>query len=166
MTYSHNITAFALSLTFDLALIRFKVRPFKLRPFKLLRTPSPHDHLPRLPFFCILSEQSRRFLLGAEQHNKRRLLLHRVRVLQLPFCRLFLRGTDDGETMPVAESLCVRLCFRGSHAEAPRQYKKLLDYIKKHQMQIVGFSREITLIDYGITNDPEKFVTEICIPVK
>lgn len=39
-------------------------------------------------------------------------------------------------------------------------------YIKKHQMQIVGFSREITLIDYGITNDPGKFVTEICIPVK
>lgn len=72
----------------------------------------------------------------------------------------------DGETMPVEESLCVRLCFRGSHAESPGQYKKLLDYIKKHQMQIVGFSREITLIDYGITNDPEKFVTEICIPVK
>ena len=72
----------------------------------------------------------------------------------------------DGEIMPVAESLCVCLCFRGSHAEAPGQYKKLLDYIKKHQMQIVGFSREITLIDYGITNDPEKFVTEICIPVK
>ncbi len=72
----------------------------------------------------------------------------------------------DGETMPVAETLCVRLCFRGSHAEAFGQYKKLLDYIKKHQMQIVGFSREITLIDYGITNDPEKFVTEICIPVK
>ena len=71
----------------------------------------------------------------------------------------------DGETMPVEESLCVRLCFRGSHAEAPEQYKKLLDYVKKHQMQIVGFSREITLIDYGITNDQEKFVTEICIPV-
>ena len=33
-------------------------------------------------------------------------------------------------------------------------------------MQIIGFSREITLIDYGITNDPEKFVTKICIPVK
>ena len=72
----------------------------------------------------------------------------------------------DGETMPVAEALCVRLCFRGSHAEAPGQYRKLLDYIEKHQMQIAGFSREITLIDYGITNDPEKFVTEICIPVK
>ena len=50
MTYSHNTTAFALSLTFDLASIRFKVRPFKL-----LRTPSPHDHLPRLPILRILS---------------------------------------------------------------------------------------------------------------
>ena len=47
-----------------------------------------------------------------------------------------------------------------------RHYEKLLDYIKKEQIQIVGFSREITLIDYGITNDSEKFVTEICIPVK
>ena len=72
----------------------------------------------------------------------------------------------DGETIHVAESLCVRLRFRGSHAEAFGQYKKLLGYIKKHQMQIDGFSREITLIDYGITNDPGKFVTEICIPVK
>ena len=33
-------------------------------------------------------------------------------------------------------------------------------------MQITGFSREITLIDYGITSDQEKFVSEICIPVR
>ena len=31
---------------------------------------------------------------------------------------------------------------------------------------ICGFSREIAPIDYGITNDTEKFVTEICIPVR
>lgn len=72
----------------------------------------------------------------------------------------------DGETIFMEETLCVRLSFRGSHAEAPMQYKKLLDHIKKQRMQIIGFSREITLIDYGITNDKEKFVTEICIPVK
>ena len=71
-----------------------------------------------------------------------------------------------GETLELPETLCVRLHFRGSHAEAPAQYQKLLDYIDKHKMQIVGFSREITLIDYGITNDTEKFVTEICFPVK
>lgn len=34
------------------------------------------------------------------------------------------------------------------------------------QMEILGFSREVTLIGYGVTSDPEKFVTEICIPVK
>ena len=36
----------------------------------------------------------------------------------------------------------------------------------EHRMQISGFSREVTLIDYGVTNDTEKFVTEICIPVQ
>ena len=71
-----------------------------------------------------------------------------------------------GETLELLEMLCVRLRFRGSHAEAPAQYQKLLDYIDKHKMQIGGFSREVTLIDYGITNDTERFVTEICIPVK
>lgn len=71
-----------------------------------------------------------------------------------------------GETLELPETLCVRLRFRGSHTEAPAQYQKLLDYIDKHKMQIVGFSREVTLIDYGITNDTEKFVTEICVPVK
>ena len=71
-----------------------------------------------------------------------------------------------GQTLELPETLCVRLRFRGSHSEASAQYKKLLSYIQKHQMQIVGFSREVTLIDYGITNDTKKFVTEICIPVK
>lgn len=33
-------------------------------------------------------------------------------------------------------------------------------------LKIVGSSREITMIDYGLTNDTEKFVTEITIPVK
>ena len=70
-----------------------------------------------------------------------------------------------GKTDTLPETLCVRLRFRGSHTEAPAQYKKLLGYIEKHQMQIAGSSREVTLIDYGITNNTEKFVTEICIPV-
>lgn len=71
-----------------------------------------------------------------------------------------------GETLEFPETLGVRMRFRGSHAEAHTKYKKLLEYIEKHKMRITGFSREITLIDYGITNDTEKFVTEICIPVE
>lgn len=71
-----------------------------------------------------------------------------------------------GKTTVLPQTLCVRLRFHGSHSESPAQYQRLLQYIEKHQMQIADFSREITLIDYGITNDTEKFVTEICIPVK
>ena len=71
-----------------------------------------------------------------------------------------------GETLALPETPCVRLRFRGSHREAPAQYQKLLGYMDQQQLRIAGFSREITLIDYGVTNDPEKFVTEICIPVE
>ena len=71
----------------------------------------------------------------------------------------------SGETMALPETLCVSVRFHGSHAESPEQYRKLINYIEEHKLEISGFSREITMIDYGITNDTEKFVTEISIPV-
>ena len=52
-----------------------------------------------------------------------------------------------------------------SHSEAAVYYQKLMDYIHSNHLEITGFSREITMIDYGITNDTDKFVTEILIPV-
>lgn len=70
-----------------------------------------------------------------------------------------------GETTQLPEALCVSIRFHGSHAEAPEHYRKLMDYITEHKLKICGFSREITMIDYGITNDTSKFVTEISIPV-
>ena len=36
---------------------------------------SVHNELPRLPLFCSFSKQAGCFLLGAEQHNKRWLLI-------------------------------------------------------------------------------------------
>lgn len=51
-------------------------------------------------------------------------------------------------------------------AEAAEHYRRLMNYIEEHKMEIDGFSREITMIDYGLTNDTEKFVTEISIPVR
>lgn len=71
----------------------------------------------------------------------------------------------DGKTESVPAMLCVSVRFHGSHVEAPSQYRKLMDYIVKHRLEICGFSREITMIDYGITNDTDKFVTEISVPV-
>lgn len=72
----------------------------------------------------------------------------------------------DGEITVLPETLCATIRFHGSHTESPAQYRKLLAYIKEHKLRISGFSREITMIDYGITNDLSKFVTEISIPVR
>jgi len=67
------------------------------------------------------------------------------------------------EIFPAGKCMAVRFC--GSHSEAPAYYKRLAAYAAAHNLAISGFSREITMIDYGITNDRSKFVTEIRIPV-
>lgn len=56
--------------------------------------------------------------------------------------------------------------FNGSHREAPVYYCRLLDFLKEESMKLCGESIEITYIDYGMTNDASRFVTEIQIPVK
>ncbi len=72
----------------------------------------------------------------------------------------------DGETHELPEALCARIRFRGSHPQAAGAYERLLSYLREHRLTIDGFSREITLIDNGLSRDPEKFVTEISIPVR
>ena len=80
---------------------------------------------------------------------------------------LILDPEDDyeGDTQLFPAGNCLSVRFRGSHMQAPSQYEKLLSYIQENNLQISGFSREITLIDNGITDDPSKFVTEIRIPI-
>lgn len=72
----------------------------------------------------------------------------------------------EGNVEEVPQENCVSIRFRGSHNEAAEQYQKLTKFIREQGMEITGFSREITMIDNGITSDPEKFVTEIRIPVQ
>ena len=72
----------------------------------------------------------------------------------------------EGDVTELGRSLCVRVRFRGSHLQSPEQYARLLAYTEAHGLTPAGFSREITLVDYGLTSDPEKFVTEITIPVR
>ena len=73
------------------------------------------------------------------------------------------RGCD---VTVLPETTCAAVCFRGSHPEAPAQYARLMDYLRAHALAPADFSREITMIDYGLTSDPDKFVTEIRIPVR
>lgn len=67
------------------------------------------------------------------------------------------------ETLP--QETCATIRFCGSHKDATKYYKKLLNYIDKNKLNITGFSKEISMIDFGITNDTSKFVTEIQIPI-
>lgn len=70
-----------------------------------------------------------------------------------------------GTVAELPKETCVSIRFCGSHNEASVYYQKLDDFIVKHKLTITSFSREITMIDYGITNDTSQFVTEIQIPV-
>lgn len=56
--------------------------------------------------------------------------------------------------------------YQGTHDEASLYYTLLLNYIKDSGFQIKGDSVEITVIDTGITNDCNKFVTELQIPLQ
>lgn len=82
--------------------------------------------------------------------------------------RVFLildpEDTYSGQTeiWPPLTCACLRFC--GSHKDAPSYYAQLLDFLRQHHFKLAGFSREITLIDDGITSDSSQFVTEIQIP--
>lgn len=80
---------------------------------------------------------------------------------------MFLDPEDEfeGNVEELPAETCVTLRFCGSHADALSQYQKLAAFIHDHDLRIAGFAKEITMIDYGITNDTEKFVTEIQIPI-
>ncbi len=74
------------------------------------------------------------------------------------------KATTDIITLPASKA--IRLRFNGRHTEAAEQYERMLSYINSNGYEIAGESREIALIDHGITRDESKFVTEITIPVK
>lgn len=98
--------------------------------------------------------------------SKEHLLARKIETYDGAFLLLDKEDIYSGEITILKESLYVRIRFRGSHEQAKKQYQVLFEYIDKYNLEIAGFSREVTLIDYGITDDQEKFVTEICIPVK
>ncbi len=58
----------------------------------------------------------------------------------------------------------LRIRFQGTHMDAAKYYKELLYYLGNHTYKLIDDSIEITLIDYGITNNLDKYVTEILLP--
>ncbi len=80
---------------------------------------------------------------------------------------LIMEPGDDGVASNKLKSgRYIRLRFHGTHNVAIDQYQKLLSYCQKHNFEINGPAIETALIDYGITDDLSKYVTEIRIPIK
>lgn len=85
------------------------------------------------------------------------------------YSSIFMILEDEDEkisseiTIPSREYLQIR--FKGTHLDAAPYYKKLLSYIKKRHYKLAGASIEVTLIDYGITNNSDNFITEILLPI-
>lgn len=97
--------------------------------------------------------------------TKEHLIAHEYQKYDMIFMLLEPEDKFEGKIEEISAETCVTLRFCGSHTEALAQYQKLAKFITDHNLQIAGFSKEITMIDYGITNDTDKFVTEIQIPI-
>lgn len=98
--------------------------------------------------------------------SKERLLLKQYQPYEIVFIILDEEDLFRGKTMKLPEETCAVVRFQGSHDRAAKYYDMLMEYIEENQYSISGFSKEITMIDYGITDDVSKFVTEIQIPVE
>ncbi|QIB67874.1 MerR family transcriptional regulator [Aminipila butyrica] len=68
---------------------------------------------------------------------------------------------SDG-ALPAASYATVQ--YQGTHQAAAPYYRLLLDYLAARGLKMTGDSVEITIIDWGMTNDSNKFVTELQIP--
>lgn len=71
----------------------------------------------------------------------------------------------DGEIMLLPQRHYLTVRFAGTHAEAAPLYRKLLDYAEENGHTLGEDALEITYIDYGLTQDSSRFVTEIQLPV-
>ncbi len=73
-------------------------------------------------------------------------------------------GGFNNEDNVLPEGAYATIQYRGTHEDAMPYYALLLNYLKDSSFHIKGDSVEITVIDTGMTNDCNKFVTELQIP--
>lgn len=71
---------------------------------------------------------------------------------------------NDVKSLPQQKYLTIR--YVGTHADSSLYYQKLLSYAKEKGYALADDALEITYIDYGLTQDTSRFVTEIQLPVK
>lgn len=75
-------------------------------------------------------------------------------------------GDRDEATSVLPQGSYLRIRFHGTHENATESYRQLIQFCEDHLLTIIGDAIETALIDYGITNDDNKYVTEIKVPVR
>ena len=71
-----------------------------------------------------------------------------------------------GETAWLPEGDFLTIWYAGTHQDSAAYYKKLLAHMDTLGLECCGDSVEITWIDSGFTDDTEKYVTELQLPVR
>ena len=90
---------------------------------------------------------------------------HRFKPYDFVFIILEEDDPINGQVIRIPESTWAIVRFHGSHEQAPGFYEKLLSYFKDEGLAPESFALEMTLIDYGLTQDQSQFITEIQIPL-
>lgn len=87
-----------------------------------------------------------------------------------PFFRHFCPDREEdnykGETAWLPEGDFLAIWYAGTHQDSAIYYKKLLAHMDTLGLECCGDSVEITWIDSGFTDDTEKYVTELQLPVR
>ena len=90
---------------------------------------------------------------------------HRFKPYDFVFIILEEDDPIKGQVIHIPEITWAVIRFHGSHEQAPGFYEKLLSYFKDEGLAPESFALEMTLIDYGLTDDQSQFITEIQIPL-
>lgn len=93
----------------------------------------------------------------SEQHLKE----HRYS----PYDGVFVLS-EKGRTAVQPAGHILTVTFHGNHTDAFPYYRKLETYMQEKGFEPCGMSRETVLIDEGMTDDRNQFVTMIEIPVR
>ena len=72
--------------------------------------------------------------------------------------------TEFAVAVPAGEYAC--LLFQGLHGNSPRHYRTLLEFISRQGFSIAGEALERAIVDEFISQDNQRFLTEIQIPVR
>lgn len=80
---------------------------------------------------------------------------------------VIMEDEDDfiNKDLVLKEGRYATIRYRGTHEEAASYYAMLFDYLMDSDLSIKGDSIEITIIDAGMTNDHNQYVTELQIPI-